>query len=544
MKPVPRSFLGALLAVSFVVASAYHLLTVRRAHAAPEGGVVLRLGHMALQPGMPEALEEIAAAYMELHPEVRILQNPVPLRAWPAWLRTQLIGGTAPDLLMVWGGNEPLYTRHYAPLGDLLDQPNPYNAGTPLEGIRWRDTFIDGLAGMADLTPTSGEVVGVPTQINTLRLFYNRTLLVAVTGSETPPTTYAELQNLVVQVAAHNARTGLALVPVAGCAPYAQYFFESLTASQTQRLVEPLSPARKLVLTRHEILAARLRGEWSYTDPAPQSAFRLLRDGASLLSPGFLALQRDDALFNFLQGRSVAIATGSWDYPVLNADGAFPVTIGPIPVPGPEHPDFGEFALGPVAESANSAGAPFGALRDGPNVEIARDFLRFLSSHRMASLIVERSARVSALLEVQPPARAVELAPVLDGALPGFPIDLNWVGGRHTYGVVQRNLHRLVGPLGDLEGFTARIEAETPAALRLDAQRSLDGFSREIRELDALAILRATRPGEPSSDDEARERRQTETLHRRQYERATLQDALAQFETRSRSPRPTERGAP
>ena len=44
--------------------------------------------------------EAVAEAYMARHPDVVIEQMPIPLRVWPMWVRSQLTGGTIPDLVM------------------------------------------------------------------------------------------------------------------------------------------------------------------------------------------------------------------------------------------------------------------------------------------------------------------------------------------------------------------------------------------------------------------------------------------------------------
>ena len=57
---------------------------------------VIRLAHWQLEPGVREAIDEIAADYMKLHPDVKVEQLPIPGKVWKQWLRTQLVGGALP----------------------------------------------------------------------------------------------------------------------------------------------------------------------------------------------------------------------------------------------------------------------------------------------------------------------------------------------------------------------------------------------------------------------------------------------------------------
>jgi multiple sugar transport system substrate-binding protein/raffinose/stachyose/melibiose transport system substrate-binding protein len=56
-----------------------------------------------------------------------------------------------------------------------------------------------------------------------------------------------------------------------------------------------------------------------------------MRDVTALMPPGFTQLQRDDALFAYLQQQAVMFYAGSWDYGVLVRDGAFPTGVVTLP---------------------------------------------------------------------------------------------------------------------------------------------------------------------------------------------------------------------
>ncbi|AHF89838.1 sugar ABC transporter substrate-binding protein [Opitutaceae bacterium TAV5] len=501
-----------------VGASFWHVLSRTRALASDSGRVTIRIGHWLLHEGMRESFDEAARAYEARRPDVKVEQIAVPLRIWPAWVRTQLIGGTAPDVLGMNTLNEEFINRYFLPLVDAVAEPNLWNAGTSLEGIPWRETFIDGLDSMLALVPTTGEVQSVMLQLNAVRLFYNKPLMRAVTGSDAPPADYAALRALGRQVTDYNAAAaGRRLIPVAACGPYAEILFGRLLPSQTQQLAIALSPMQTLNLTAADLARAFRDGRIGYGAPEIRSSLALLRDVSALMQPGFYQLNRDDALFTFLQGNALMIFAGSWDYAVFARNGEFEVGICPMPVPAAGDPDYGRFVLGLQAETGSSPEATFGVVRNSPHPEIAIDFLRFLTSHHMARMFADNTYRTSAILDVPPPEHAAGLAAILEGEVAGFRPDIppSFGGGRASH-VFRTHLHLLLGERGDLDGFVRKLDREVPAALRSDMERHASRTLRGVRQLDAHLGLLFTQSGAATPDPDWT--RVSELRHVRQVE--------------------------
>lgn len=510
-----RRTLALGLLVTLFGAAVWHVHSRRHIPAGAET-VELHVGHWLLHTGMREAFDDAIAGFQKLHPHIVIRQIPVPVRSYEAWTRTQLIGGTAPDITGILRMNEELISRYYLTLTPYLNRPNPYNVGTELEEVPWRDTFVDGLTAMRNLTPTSGETYGVSLQINTQRLYYNRQLLRAVTGSDTPPTDFAGLLKFGRQVAAYNARTGTRLVPIAGCGPYAQFLFDALLASQTQRLTLTDSPNRTLRVQPAELAAMILRGELNFDNPALRRSLELQHDMAALLTPGYQQLQREDAIFTYLHQNSVMLYAGSWDYAVLLRDGHFDTGIMPMPFPATDDPVYGPLTLGPVSEAAGNPEAMLGVLRSSRHPEIALDFLHYLSSRPVAARFAQISHRISSIVGTPPPGDADLLAPRLEGELLGFTVDFRWFAAGNASNFFQRHLHTALGPAGDVAAFADRLNADLPRHLRQDLAWQLNLTRRDARHLDALVALHYTLP----SDDPARGdwTRLVETQHLRQLE--------------------------
>jgi ABC-type glycerol-3-phosphate transport system substrate-binding protein len=520
MKPASfrRNLALGLLVVIFG-AAVWHVHSHRRAPSGSET-VEIYIGHWLLHTGMREAFDDAIEGYQKLHPHVIIRQIPVPVRSYEAWTRTQLIGGTAPDITGILRMNEELISRYYLTLTPYLSRSNPYNVGTELEGMPWRDTFVDGLTAMRNLTPTSGETYGVSLQVNTQRLYYNRELLEAVTGRSTPPTDFAGLLEFGRQVAAYNARTGAQLVPIAGCGPYAQFLFDSLLASQTQQFTLTNSPNRNLRVLPAELAGMILRGEVNYDTPALRRSLELQQDMAALLTPGYQQLQRDDAIFTYLQKNSVMLYAGSWDYAVLLRDGRFNTGIMPMPFPSTDDPVYGALTLGPVSEAAGNPEAMLGVLRSSRHPEVALDFLHYLSSQPVAARFSQISHRISSVMGTPPPADGDRLAPRLEGELLGFTVDFRWFAAGSASNFYQRHLHTALGPRGDVAAFAAQLNAEMPRHIRQDLAWHLQQIRRDVQRLDALVAFHLTLP----DDDPTRAEwtRLVETQHMRQLENLHL----------------------
>nr|MCU0793873.1 carbohydrate ABC transporter substrate-binding protein [Opitutaceae bacterium] len=91
-----RNLIAGVVLVGVFAYSAWHVFSIRRAEQSDEK-VTIRVGHWLMHAGMREAFDEAIAEYAKIRPDVRVEQIPVPLRTYPAWTRTRLIGGTAPD---------------------------------------------------------------------------------------------------------------------------------------------------------------------------------------------------------------------------------------------------------------------------------------------------------------------------------------------------------------------------------------------------------------------------------------------------------------
>ncbi len=447
--------------------------------------VVIRIAHWQLESGIRDAIDTLARDYERLNPGVRIEQNPIPERIYPSWFKTQLVGGTAPDLIQVGkGSDDETLARFFSPLTEHVEKPNPYNAGTPLAGMPWRDTFVDGLASGESYKPNLLEYYGVPLSMVTIRMYYNVTEWKRILGDTPPPADYDAFVSICERVQAHAQKTGMTIFPIAGSNYGTPWFASQLIGSQTQRLAQRLDD--NLLLRPHPTTNALqfLVGRWNLDEPEFINGLVLSRQIGRFAQPGFIQAARDDATFYFVQGRALMIVTGSWDAPSFRSLAPFEVGAFQLPMPSPDHPRFGVGVLGPVSESETPTGASFGLTRASPHPERALDFLHFLSSLEGNGTFSRVSNWLPAVIDVDLPPLVKPFAPVVDGYVNGIGIDVG--GGANVSRIVNANLNALFDANADIGKLQDILRTQLPRAVRQDVRRSHKQIGLNTARLDTL----------------------------------------------------------
>ena len=445
--------------------------------------VVIRIAHWQLEAGIRQGIDAVARAYEALHPDVRIEQILVPERVYPTWLTTRLVGGTAPEIIELTSNYDSArVARFFRPLGNEIDQPNPYNDGTPLEGLPWRNTFVDGLA--SGYHEELSDYYGVGPFTGSRALYFNAALLRALTGSDKPPANYAELEEVLAGLREFSARRGVAITGFAMHRASATAVFNDLLAAQLQGLGTELSLGTGLPVTREEFYVARLTGRWDFARPEFRAALENLRELSAHFPPGFAQLGREDAMLAFVQGRALFFYSGTWDATNLAAQVDFPVGVVRPITPGPAHPRFGAGVRGELATEDRSGSPAFSVTRDTPHAERAIDFLRFLTSDPGNRLFSEASGWMPSVAGVPGPEG-------LDGLMVrggGYPRGPSVLGGPDTNLAFSRHLARLTGPAGGVDVFLDGFDPASLVAMRSDLRRSLRAASEGLRR-DDVAIV-------------------------------------------------------
>jgi ABC-type glycerol-3-phosphate transport system substrate-binding protein len=514
-----------LLLVCFGIALA-QVFNRHRAASNPDE-IVIRIAHWQLESGIRDALDTLARDYERLNPGVRIEQNPIPERIYPSWLKTQLVGGTAPDLIQVGkGSDDETLARFFRPLTEAVELPNPYNAGTPLAGIRWRDTFVDGLTGTESYKPNLLEYYGIPLSMITIRMYYNVTEWKRILGDTPPPADYDAFISICERVQEHAAKTGEVLFPVAGSNYGTPWFAGALIGSQTQRLAQRLDDTLSLRPNPAENALQFLSGRWTLDDPEFVNGLQLARQIGRFAQPGFIQAHREDAAFYFVQGRALMIVTGSWDAPSFRALAPFELSAFKLPLPRPDHPRYGAGVLGDTSESETPTGACFGLTRASAHPERALDFLHFLTSRRGNTTFSEVSSWLPSVIDIDLPPLVRPFAPVVDGYVGGIGIDVG--GGASVNRIINSNLNTLFDANTDISKLQNLLRERLPDAVREDLVRNTRGMrlntARQDTPLAAQVILRARHP-----DSAEHRRKQSELLEAQtmqELRRASLVHAL------------------
>ena len=466
-----------------------------------DGKMTLRFAHWQLESGLRDAFDRLAADYMRLHPDVRVEQLPIPESVYPNWLRTQLIGGTAPEMIEfgLVNSNEIL-ANYFVPLTPYLEHPNPYNKGNDLAETPWRETFVGALGH--DYNQELLEYYSIPNTVNTIRMFYNRPLWRAVFGSEEVPRTYEELLACCQRAAAYRTASGEPILPIAGAQGNSPYLLQRLFSSQTQRLFYSLAPPGSLYPTHEQLALEYLAGQWSFRDPAVLDGMELARSVGQFLPTGFLQLKREDALFTFTQGRALMTITGSWDAPSIHSQAPFEVGVFNPPVPTTRNPRYGHNVYGPVSESGGNTSLSFAVVRQPSAAKMARiiDFLHFMTSRDSNSKFSADSGWLPAVVgaAVQPAVRP--FLPRTEGYPAGFGMGITQEGGTRSFGtetgrIRDASMYRLYEPDGGPSAYVDAMAENMRPAVISDLTKihrdQLEAIERQDTTLEAWRVLGA-----------------------------------------------------
>jgi len=486
--------------------------------------VTIRFAHWQLENGVRGTLDKIAAEYTRLHPEVKVEQLPIPESIYTNWLTTQLVGGTAPDLIEIgMGTTEERLARFFTPLTELAMTPSPYNHGTDLEGKPLRDTLFDGMEGGYRVNLL--EYYGVPISGASIRMYYNLDLLREITGGEQMPKTYRELLQLCAQAQDYAQKKAVPLVPIAGSKYNAPKLMQSLFQSQTQTLVERLSPPGILGEDAIRQADQYLSGTWSLDSEEVRSGLKLMREIGQSMQPGFMQLTRDDAALLFVQRRALMISTGSWDATSIHQQTSFRIGVASIPFPSATDPVYGKYTHGALSEAGVNGGVNFGVTRGSAHPEVAKDFLLFLASRRMNQLWTDESGWIPAVLGTHASAEAAPFLPVTDGYLPGILPYLSDLFS-DVNRVYNNAFHLLVGPFGSPETFVKAIKPDYTNALLSDLRRqrqnSRDLVQQEDTQFTALAWIAQENPGDANAQAQLEAFLQSASTNERKFYQTQL----------------------
>jgi raffinose/stachyose/melibiose transport system substrate-binding protein len=434
----------------------------------------LRVSHWLLETGYRESLDEIGKLWelenLRAGRRVRFEQVVVPTRVYAAWMRTNLVGATAPDLIYVKranGATEEVMARYFEPLNEIVSQPNPHNANTPLAGLRWGDTFVDNLA----ITGTSAglaDIYAIPTSAVSVRLYFNRALLREITGRSELPDKFPDFIAMCTDIRKWSEKTGRRVSPIAGSRYNTTLLFNLLIGGLTQTTTRQIDLRGDLAVGPAELLFAMSQGNWSATQRDQRAALAALHQLAGEMQPGFLQLQREDATIQFGQQQAVILVGGSWSANSMRSEIPFEIGVNALPLPERGDADWGAGVRGPVGDNAGLFFEGLALPVGGKQRELAIDFLRFFSSWKAYSRYVEKSGCLPVVKQVAPTEQMKPFALRQDGFRPGPTI---YSTGEATRRLWDQNIQMLLPPKGTVEGFLDFLGKRLPGTVAADMTR-------------------------------------------------------------------------
>lgn len=447
---------------------------------------VIRICHWQLELGVRDAIDTLARDYEKQFYErtgkrVRVIQNPIPERAYRQYVTTQCIGGTAPDLIQYGMQLDMRFmNRYFVPLSEIVNQPNPYNEGTELEGVPWVDTFNDGLNSALDQDGV--EYLGIGFSAFTQRLFYNRSLMREATGSPDVPRGFREFietcEKLQEWARKHNKKS---FVPIAGGTYQIPQFLGKFRNTVTLQYAFEKDVNYDGQTTGYETLYAYLQGKHNLTDPSFRALNEMIRATTQYFAPGFTQMQREDAVFLFTQGNAAFLASGSWDAMTLIHQSEFEVGVVDLPIPTRKDPVFGHLVSGPTKEELGT-GLLLGLTnfydRDIPGwvdvpgfgsgpvrkIDVTIDFLHFMTTP-------ENNQRFNRICSWIPVIQGARPLPVLEAFMPD---DEGYWGasptnmGQQTENLYEQRRSEFLEGRRSFDEMVALIESDFPNRIAND----------------------------------------------------------------------------
>jgi raffinose/stachyose/melibiose transport system substrate-binding protein len=201
---------------------------------------------------------------------------------YPDKLRTQLLGGSGPDVWLIWGGR---LGGPFVEAGQAADLAPYY------EQFGWADRIN---ANAIDGMTFDGVMGGVPTSASAIGIWYNKDLLEQA-GADEPPASYDDLEALNADL------VGAGITP---CGLGGKYGWHLM------RLFEYLLETT----AGPELHDKLLVGEESWDTPEVVEAFTLFKkwQQEKWLPDGALGIDPEDIGPSFIQGKTAYSLEGTW----------------------------------------------------------------------------------------------------------------------------------------------------------------------------------------------------------------------------------------
>ncbi|MFH0911978.1 MAG: extracellular solute-binding protein [Planctomycetota bacterium] len=363
---------------------------------------VLHLAHWQMNEGFREGFAEMIREFETVKAregqKVKVIQTTVPGRGYLQWMITQLVSGEPADIL-----ENPeegaVREQYFIGLSPYIGRPNPFNKGTPLEGIPWKDTFVDNMEGAFDIF--YADYYGLGTAFFTYRLHVNADLVEKATGSRKMPEDFPEWMEICQKIREYGERIGEPLVPIGvdgigrGTLNFLFYEYfsqlngnlqdeESRYCDSLVRLVDMIKRLKKGGRDADRLLAV----------------MDLIREMGQYFMKGFVAVDAQQTTYLFHQGKVAFLPGHSAGSYTLVQNSNFPVEIIPIPPIGYRH-KYSEYFTGRTTESGVKVEGPFGIPKASRHFDLALELLQFMTSWKINQMTMDRCKWAPAVKEAE-----------------------------------------------------------------------------------------------------------------------------------------------
>lgn len=453
---------GIGVAIAFYLVSiGYVLLAGKSSGLLDQDVKTITFAHWGLEDGYREGVAEAIRRFEELKAregeKVRVIQLAVPSRGYSQWFLTQLIGGNPADLIKLIDRNRHLYNRYFVALTPYVDQPNPFNKGTVLEGVPWRDTYINNMENSLD--SVYSEYYGVGNTFHVYRLFVNVDLLEKATGSRQLPRDLSEWLDDCAKLKEYGREIGAPIIPI-GVRGFDkdtlrwlfQYYFSQMTGNLNDDASTFGGNASVADVLESMMEDPRVRERIC-------AVVDVVKELGMNFGEGFTAMDVEQTKFLFYSGLTGFFPEGTWNAWSMVNNSPFEVGIIPFPLLEHKHRHSKHFT-GRITESSRSVGGKMGITKTTKHFDLVLEFLQFYTSYEINQLTMMEYPR-------WPP--AVRKARY-KGILKSFQLEIR-DGNQHVnvpFGVGARNLPSHRKHLACLEEIITK-DIANPGEYYLDA---------------------------------------------------------------------------
>jgi raffinose/stachyose/melibiose transport system substrate-binding protein len=395
--------LGLILALAFYLVSIIMVVRIQKGGDILDKNVkTITFAHWQLEDGFRQGFDEAIKLFEEYKAkqgqQVKVIQTTVPIQGYGQWFMTQLVGGAPADVIELLGTSD-IRNQYFTPLSQYIGGPNPFNQGTPLEGVPWKDTFEDDMR--AGLDWNYAEYYGVGVCIHTFRMYVNMDLLQKATGSRKLPKTLTEWLNICEKMREYGKKVGKPIIPIGvrgfdrgTLSQLLGYYQSQINADLNDTLPEFCTDA-----TATDILKALQEGKIS--KERQLAAINIVAEIGKYFCDGFPSTDLEQTKFLFFAGNVGFFPEGTWNAFSMINNSPFEVEIIDVPVIGPDH-KYSKYFVGRPSEQGVGVGGLFGIPKAAKHFDLAFEFLQFITSWKINQMtMVEHSKWLAAVKKVK-----------------------------------------------------------------------------------------------------------------------------------------------